>query len=312
MTPDADEAVAHADRLTGSTSRREAARSTITKTTITPAPGHEPVDDDEPDKPSWKERLLRQRLHGQLAAAEQPYPGTNVLRLVFTTMLSALALLTVGGAILMLLLWQQERASGVLTSQLERTWDLFDILRRIERWVAFAVIPVATAWIALAVVNVRRATGHRRNPVLAAISLPIGVIGVWVIGDQLVGTADDWIGQLAGYVLQLVFLAIPLLALERVATFAESRHRPLRAAFVIGAVLLAHLQFLGALSTVDQTAGADEWGPLGAYLVIGALMQVLGTLSANEAARGIEDGTENRFQLRNRFGESLLAQAERG
>jgi hypothetical protein len=46
--------------------------------------------------------------------------------------------------------------------------------------------------------------------------------------------------------------------------------------------------------------------------VIGALLQVLGSLSANEAARAIEDGTEHRFRLRQRFGESLLAQAERG
>jgi hypothetical protein len=38
---------------------------------------------------------------------------------------------------------------------------------------------------------------------------------------------------------------------------------------------------------------------------------VLGTLSANEAARAIEEGTEHRYQLRHRFGESLLAQAVR-
>ena len=45
-------------------------------------------------------------------------------------------------------------------------------------------------------------------------------------------------------------------------------------------------------------------------MIICALLQVLGSLSVNEAARSIEEGTDSRFQLRNRFGESLLAQAE--
>jgi hypothetical protein len=39
---------------------------------------------------------------------------------------------------------------------------------------------------------------------------------------------------------------------------------------------------------------------------------VLGALSANEAARSIEEGTTHRYELRHRFGESLLAQAARG
>jgi hypothetical protein len=41
------------------------------------------------------------------------------------------------------------------------------------------------------------------------------------------------------------------------------------------------------------------------------LIQVLGTLAANEAARAIEDATEHRYQLRHRFGEALLEQARR-
>ncbi len=299
-----------ADR-NGVSATQRAPRSTITKTTITPAPGHEPPEPDEPASPAWRDRL-RQPNHGELGSAREPYPGSSVLRFVMASLLSLLCLLTVGGAILMLLLWQQERASGVLTSQLERTWDLFDLLRQVERLVAFAVVPVAVAWIALAVVNVRRATGRRRNPIIAAFSLPIGLLGIWVIGDRIVGTADDWLGQIAGFVLQLVFLAIPLLALERVATSSEAHHRPLRAATVIGAIHLAQIQFLGALSTIEPTSQADEWGRLGAYLIIGALIQVLGTLAANEAARAIEAATEHRYELRHRFGESLLAQATRG
>ena len=145
---------------------------------------------------------------------------------------------------------------------------------------------------------------------MAALSLPVGLAGVWLVGSQIIAEANDWIGEVAGFVLQLVFLAIPLLALERVATAAEARHRPLRATYIMSALYLAHLTFLGTLSTTEQTTEPDDWPRLGAYLVIAALLQVLGTLSANEAARATEEGTEHRYQLRHRFGESLLAQAE--
>lgn len=296
----------------GSTARRDRAKATITKTTITPAPGAEP-DGGEPTGRAWRRtKPERRSAHGQLAAAREPYEGTSVLRIVMSVLLAALCLITIGGAILMLLLWQQDRDAGVLSTQLDRTWDLFDDLRMVERWIAYAVVPVAVAWIALATVNVRRATGQKRNPVAAALSLPLGLLGVWVIGDRIIGEADDWLGQAAGYVLQAIFLAIPLLALERVAASAEARRGALRATYVFAAVYLAQMQFLAGVSTVEETADPSEWGRLGAYLVIGALLQVLGSLAANEAARAVESGTDHRFRLRQRFGESLLAQAERG
>lgn len=305
--------VAEHREVTGSTPRKDVARTTITRTTITPAPGTVVADDgdDTTKKVRFFDRFGN-RMHGDLTAAETPLSGASVIRFVMSVLLSALCLLTVGGAILVLLLWQQDRASGVLTSQLDRTWDIFDILRRVERVVAFAVLPVATAWIALAAVNVKRATGIRRNPIVAAASLPIGVIGAWYIGREIVDAADDWVGQASGVVLQAVFLAVPLLALLRVAQAAEARHRPLRATYVVAVGYIVGLQFLGGLSTVDQTSPADEWGRLGAYLIIATLLQVLGALSANEAARAIEEGTEHRYELRHRFGESLLAQAARG
>jgi len=77
-----------------------------------------------------------------------------------------------------------------------------------------------------------------------------------------------------------MFLAIPLIALERVAEAAEARHRPLRATYVIAVVYIAHLQGLGGLSTIEKTTDPEEWGQLGAYLLIGGLIAVLGTLSA--------------------------------
>lgn len=294
----------------GSTQRLDESRASITRTTITPAPGTEPVA-AEPVKRTFLDRV-RDRTHGELTAAEEPIALVSPLRLSMAVMLSGLCMLTVGGAILVLLLWQQDRASGVLTSQLDRTWDIFDALRGIERWLAFAVIPVATVWIAIAAINVRRATGIRRNPIVAAASLPIGCIGAWYVGREIVSEADDWVGQLSGFVLQSIFLAIPLLALLRLAQAAEARNRPLRATYIVAVAYVAQLQFLGGLSTADQNSTPDEWGELGAYLIIGALLQVLGALSANESARAIEEGTKHRYELRNRFGESLLEQAARG
>jgi hypothetical protein len=294
----------------GSTHRLDEARATITRTTITPAPGSEQTEAPV-EKRGLRDRM-RDRGHGELAAAEEPYAAAGTIRLALAIMMSGLWVLTVGGAILVLLLWQQDRDSGVLTDQLERTWELFDALRVVERWLAFAVIPVAMAWTAVAAVNVRRATGVRRNPIVAALSLPIGAIGAWFVGRELIGPTDDWVAQVSGYVLQCVFLAIPLLALLRVAQAAEARNRPLRATYLVAAGYLAQVQFLGGLSTVDQASPPEEWGRLGAYLIIGALLQVLGALSANEAARSIEEGTAHRFGLRHRFGESLLNQAARG
>jgi hypothetical protein len=233
------------------------------------------------------------------------------MRLVMASMLSLLCLLTIAGSVLMLLLWQQNRSSGVLTTQIDRTWQLFGYLREIERWIAFGVVPVAVGWIVLATINVRRATGLRRNPIIAAGSLLVGLAGVWFVGANQVADADGPVTRGVGIAIQAAFLAIPLIALERVAEAAEARHRPLRATYLIAVVYLAHLQGLGGLSTIEETNDPDKWGRLGAYLLIGGLIQVIGTLSANEAARAIEEGTEHRYQLRHRFGESVLAQAVR-
>ena len=310
MASEADGRGASGAHLGGSTPRVDEARRSVTRTTVTKAPGQEAVaTPDTPSKPSLLSRLWQSQ-HGELTVAREPYPGANVMRLAMAVLMSVLWILTIAGAVLLLLLWQQDRASGVLSSQLDRTWDLFDNLRVIERWVAFALIPISTAWIAVAAVNVHRATGKRRNAVVAAASLPLGLFGVWIVGSQIIAEADDWVGQAAGYVLQAIFVAVPLLALERVARVAEARHGPLRASYVMAVTYLAVLQFLGGLSTIDQASEPDQWGRLGAYLVIGGLIMVLGALSVNESARAIEEGTDNRFQLRQRFGESLLAQVE--
>lgn len=312
-------------------------RPTITRTTITPSPvgaadgtkpsrrsrrskaaagpdesSVAPVDatasDTDQGTGGTRERFLLGR-RGDMTAARPPLPGTNIARAVMTSLLSALCLVSLGGAVLMLLLWQQQRNSGVLSSQISRAWELFDHLRDIERVVAVLVLPVAAIWMVLATVNVRRATGQRRNPLVTVASLAVGVGGAWAVGHEFVEPATDWVSRGLGIALQAVCVAVPMIALERIADSAEARRGPLRTAFVMAVASLAHLQAAGGISTIEATYDPTRWGRLAAYLVIGTLMMVLATLAANEAARGIEDGTHNRYELRQRFGESLLAQA---
>jgi hypothetical protein len=290
----------------GSTPRREQAKSTITKTTVTPA--LEPAASEAESRESIIHRLRSQR-RGTTPPSE-PFAGTGALRVCLSVMLGLICLLNVAGSILMLLLWQQNRASGVLTSQVERTWDFFDVLREIERWVALTAIPVAVAWAVLAAINIRRATGKRPSPIIAGLSIVIGSVGVWVAGDQIIGATDSWSRQALGWLAQAGCIVVPFIVLENLADDADAQHRPLRSTVILAVGYVALLQFLAGLSTVDQTSGADQWGRLGAYLMIGAMVLVLGSLSANEAGRSIEEGTDHRFHLRHRFGESLLAQAE--
>jgi hypothetical protein len=294
-----------------STPGQDEARRTITRTTITPAPGTVLAHEPDVAKMPLRERMRRSGQHGELGTAQAPVRGPSILRVAMTTMLAFCSLLTVAGACLVLLLWRQNKDNGVLTEHLDTVWETFGYLRDIERWVALGVVPVAVCWIAIATLNVGRATGQRPSSIVAALSLPVGLAGVWFVGSELLTDDKEPLVRGAGFALQLVFLALPLVAIERVAEAAEARHRPLRAAFVIGAGYLAQLEFFSALSTTEETRDPQEWGRLGAYLVIAGLLQVLGTLSVNEAARAIEDGSQHRFELRQRFGESVMAQAVR-
>ncbi len=224
-------------------------------------------------------------------------------------MLFGLSLLTLGGAVLMLLLWQQDRDAGVLTTQAERAWNLFGDLGSVERLLAFAIVPVVLAWSVLATFNVRRATGQRRSPVIPAVALAAAIGGVWYLGAELVVPAEDWIDRSIGYGLQTIAIVLPLLAFERIAEVAEARRRPLHVTTFLAITFVIVLQEMGGLSTVTATDDSTEWGMLGVKLVILALIQALGALAANEAARAIEDGTQHRYGLRSRFGESVLHQA---
>lgn len=283
-----------------------ATRPRVSRTTITPAPGT--VVDAQPKQgQSLKAWVAAKR--GDLDVTREPLAGAGILRLVMSGLLFLLCLVTLAGALLMLLLWQQDRDAGVLTTQIDRTWQLFDHLRTVERLVAFGSVPIATAWMVLATLNVRRATGQRRNPAVAAATLPAALFGIWVIGAEIVAPATDWVDRGVGLALQSACVVLPLLALERVADACEARHRPARVAAILAIGYLVHLAGLGAISNIEPTSDPERWSMLGIYLVIGALVQALGALAVNETARAIEEATGHRHGLRSRFSENVLSQA---
>lgn len=284
------------------------AAAKASRTTITPTPGIETAGQARTRLSMRHEKVARPS-RPSLTTAREPIAGSRALRIGFTGMIFLASAATAAGAVLMLLLWMQHRDSGVLTTQVDRAWELFDHLRTIERLLAFAIVPITLGWIVLATLNVRRATGERRNPLVAGGAFLVGVAGIWYVGAEMVTTAEDWVGTAVGIVFQTVFVALVLLSMERLAQSAEARRRGLHVTAVMAVVYLAHLQGLGGVSNIERTEDPERWGLLGAYLVIGALIQALGALAANEAARAVEDGSAHRYELRSRFGESLLAQA---
>ncbi|HEY3483955.1 MAG TPA: hypothetical protein VGK49_01170 [Ilumatobacteraceae bacterium] len=237
-----------------------------------------------------------------------PVAGESPLRGVLAVSLAALALLTLTGGVLMLLLWRQERSSGVLTNQVDRTWNLFDDLGTVEQIVAVVALVAATSWMALALVNVSRVAARSTLAALMSLTLPASIAGVMVIRSTVVIPSEDWIGAAGGIALQALVLVFPLIALEYGAGLVDARRRPHRAAYVIGVLLLAHFEFLGGLSTVEFTDDADEWGLFAAYLVLAALLQVLGAMAANETCRSFQEAAEHRFESRRAFGETVVAQ----
>jgi hypothetical protein len=246
------------------------------------------------------------RRNGGLRPARPPIAGSVLLRFAVSLLVGVLAILTLGGGLALLLLWQQDQASGVLSNQVQRAWDLVETLRRTESMVALAVVPLAAAWAGLTTLNVRRATGRRRNPVIAAVSIPAAVVGVWAIGATVVEPADDWATATGGLILQALVVAVPLFVLERVSAATEGPRRPLRLAYVAVVSYLAFLHGLGALSTIVPTDDPDEWGMLAAYLIMAALIQIFGAIAVNAAFGSVEAASAHRGALRKAFGESVL------
>jgi MFS family permease len=271
-----------------------------------------PVDTPTAAQKEADKASLRDRLAGRLvdAAARPPFPIVAQVRLVLGLLLAALCVLTAGGSLLLLMAWRQEETSGLLAgSQTERLWDVWDVLATVERVVALTAVGVGVVWIAVAAVNVRRATGRRRNPVFAAVALSVSAAGAWIAGREVVADAlddDDWVGVAAGIALQAVLVAVSLVAIERLADAAGARRRPFRVAYAMTVGYLVVLQVAGSLATIDRTTDFDSWGRTGALVLIAALVQILAVLAFTEGSRALEEATGNRYELRHRFGESVL------
>jgi hypothetical protein len=261
---------------------------------------------------SLRERLAARyrRLNANLRPARPPIPGSRALRFAVALLLGVLAILTLGGGLVLLLLWQQDQASGVLSNQIDRSWDLIETLRRTESIVALAVVPLASAWAGLTTLNVRRATGRRCHPVIATLSIPAAVVGVWAIGSGVVEPADDWATATGGLILQAVVVAVPLFVLERMAAATEGPRRPLRLTYLAVVAYLAFLHGLGALSTIVPTDDPEKWAGLAANLVMAAMIQILGAIAVNAAFSSIESSSAHRGALRKAFGENVLLQSQ--
>jgi hypothetical protein len=272
-------------------------------------PGLATLDSPAPRKLLAVTSAAQRRRREELTTMQAPVGGATVLRMVLGVVLAVLSVLSLAGGVLLLLLWQQDRSSGVLSTQVDRTWDLVARVQDIEVIVAYLVLPFAVAWAALAALNIRRTTGTRRNPAVTAAAIPLGVLGVWLIGDRVVAPAGSWVGQSIGIALQALVMLVPLLALEWVAVAAEAHRRPMRVAYVLTVAMLVQLQVLEGLSTIEVSVDPADWGRLGAYLVIGSLLLAMGALAANEGGRAIEDSAQHRFNLRRSFGATIVGQA---
>jgi len=224
--------------------------------------------------------------------------GAARLRLLLVTLLAGLALLGVIGAAVMVMFWSEANDGGLAPGQRDRAWNALDALHGASRVVAFVLLAVASAWTFVVVLNTRRASGRRRNPFIAALAWPAAAAGIWIVADRLV--IDQSIGAvIVGFAIQAAILAVPFALLERTADAVGARRTPIRITFVLGVVLLVHVQGLGGLSTIQETADTTQFGRLAGYLTLGALVQLLSTLAVTEACSSIESACEHEVEHHN-------------
>jgi hypothetical protein len=223
-----------------------------------------------------------------------------------------MAIVTLSAGLLMLLLWANDRNSGLLSRQVRETFERIEGLADAQFVIAVAAVALATVWFGLAAYNVARASARRRYSVVVALTIPAAIAGVWVIGNQIVEPSDDWLGEAGGVALQALALAVPLVVYEYVAGAVDARRNPARATYLVGVGSAAMIQMLESLSTIEVRTDdgvwpvADDWGRLASYLMVAALLQVVGTLFANEACRSLDDGAKLRYDLRTQFTASVL------
>ena len=212
-------------------------------------------------------------------------PGADHLRLGVVSLLAGLALLSVVGAAVMVMAWNEADGDRLLPGDRRRAWDMIDLLRDMSRTVSLVLLVVVTVWTFVAVTNVRLASGRRVNPVIAATAWPISAIGIWAIAGRMV---DESIGRVVlGFAAQAVVLAVPFLVLEHCADSIGARRTPIRISYAFGVVLLVHLQGMGGLSTIQETSDPTDLVRIGGYLAIGALVQLMSTMAVTEGCRSM-------------------------
>ncbi len=213
-------------------------------------------------------------------------PGAELLRLVMVTLVAGQALLSLVGAIVTGMLWMDSRETGVLPVERDRTWDALDALRAASSGVIAALLVAVFAWTFVTVINVRRTSGRRFNPVFAALCWPLAAGAVWWIADRVI--ADATTGRVVlGFAAQAAVLAVPFLVLERSADAVGARRTPLRIVYVLGVLLLVHVQGLGGLLRLPDSVTTTDVGRLSGYLAIGALIQLCSTLAVTDACHAL-------------------------
>ncbi|MGB0113098.1 MAG: hypothetical protein WBP59_07735 [Ilumatobacteraceae bacterium] len=233
-----------------------------------------------------------------LGGAVHLVPGADRLRLVMVSMLAGLALLSVVGAAVMVMFWAEANDGGLAPGQNDRAWNALDALHTASRFLAFVLLAVVGVWTFVVVLNARRASGRRRNPLIAALAWPVAGYGIWLAADRLI--VDGSNGRVVlGFAAQAAVLAVPFLLLERSADAVGARRTPIRITYVLGVVLLVHVQGLGGLSTIQETADTAEFGRLAGYLMLGALVQLLSTLAVTAASQSITMATEHEVEHHN-------------
>ena len=110
----------------------------------------------------------------------------------------------------------------------------------------------------------------------------------------------DVCGQsLAGFAAQAILLYLPFAMLQRSARAVNVRRNPILLTYAVGVLLFVHIQGLAGLSTLSETSETSETSEpaqvaqLVGYLAIGALLQLVATLSAAEATRSLNNAAEN-------------------